>query len=47
MLAGAEQLVEHHANRKQVNGDVPTGEIGVGRLVGRCARLGVHRVTYS
>ena len=44
MLAVAEQLVEHHADREEVGRHVPAGEVGVGRLVRRRARLRVHRV---
>ena len=38
MLAVAEQLVEHHADREEVGRDVPAGEVGVGRLIRRRAR---------
>ena len=39
MLAVAEQLVEHHADREEVGRHVPAREVGIGRLVRRRARL--------
>ena len=44
VLAVAEQLVERDADREQVGRDVPAGEVGVGRLVRRRPRDGLHRV---
>src|SRR3984957_1189627 len=44
MVAVTEQLIEQHADGEQVCGNVPAGETGVGRLIGRCAGLRMHRV---
>ena len=44
VVAVAEQLVEQHADGEQVGGNVPPGEAGVGRLIGRRARLRMHGV---
>ena len=39
------QLIEHDTYREEVRRHVPSGQIGVGRLIGGCAGLCVDGVT--